>query len=60
MEGGGQTQVVRANLSLSKLLASLNILFKGLQIDREGYYVDLNELSTKEEQENSDLLQLQN
>ncbi|KAH0682484.1 hypothetical protein KY289_020236 [Solanum tuberosum] len=57
-EIGGQTQVVRGDPSLSKLVASLKTLLKALQIDGEGFYVDFNELSTREEQENLDLQQL--
>lgn len=57
-EVGGQTQVVRGDPSLSKSMASLKTLFKALQGDGEGYYVDLNELTSREEQENLDLLQL--
>lgn len=58
MGGGGGTQVVQGGPSLSKLVASLKTLFKVLQTDGEGHYVDLNELSTREEQENLDLQQL--
>lgn len=54
-EVGGQTQVVRGDPSLSKSMASLKTLFKALQGDGEGYYVDLNELTSREEQENLDL-----
>lgn len=56
--GGEQTQVVRGGPSLSKLVASLKTLFQALQTNGEGHYVDLNELSTREEQENLDLQQL--
>lgn len=54
-EVGGQTQVVRGDPSLSKSVALLKTLFKALQGDGEGYYVDLNELTSREEQENLDL-----
>lgn len=54
----GQTQVVRGDPSLCKSVASLKNLFKALQKDAEGYYVDLNELTVREEQENLDLQQL--
>lgn len=43
---------------MSKSVASLKTQFKALQKDGEGYYVDLNELTTREEQENLDLQQL--
>lgn len=52
---GRQTQVVRGDPSLSKLVASFKTLFKALQGDGEGYYVDLNELTAGEEQGNVDL-----
>nr|XP_016495663.1 PREDICTED: uncharacterized protein LOC107814725 isoform X3 [Nicotiana tabacum] len=54
----GQTRVVRSDPSLCKSVASLKNLFKALQKDAEGYYVDLNELTVREEQENLDLQQL--
>ncbi|PHU30335.1 hypothetical protein BC332_02428 [Capsicum chinense] len=57
-EIGGQTRVIHGDPSLSRSVASLKILFKALQKDGKGYYVDLNELTTKEDQENLDLQQL--
>lgn len=51
----GQTRVVQGDPSLSRTVASLKTLFKALQKDGEGYYVDLNELTTKDDQENLDL-----
>lgn len=54
----GQTQVVRGDPSLSKSVASLKTLIKALQGDGVGYYVDLNILTAREEQENLDLQQL--
>ncbi|KAF3623547.1 hypothetical protein FXO38_30689 [Capsicum annuum] len=57
-EIGGQTRVIQGDPSLSRSVASLKILFKALQKDGKGYYVDLNELTTKEDQENLDLQQL--
>lgn len=57
-EVGGQTQVVRGDPSLSKSVASLKTLFKALQGDGEGYYVDLNELTAGEEQGNMDVQHL--
>ncbi|XP_060203103.1 uncharacterized protein LOC132631549 [Lycium barbarum] len=54
----GQTRVVQGDPSWSKSVASLKTLFKALQKDGEGYYVDLNELTAREEQENFDLQQL--
>lgn len=57
-EIGGQTQVVRGDPSLSKSVASLKTLFKALQKDREGYYVDMDELTARKEQENMNLQQL--
>lgn len=53
-----QTHVVRGDPSLSKSSTSLKTLFKALQTDKEGYYLDLNELIAREEQENVNLQQL--